>query len=396
MKKIISYSLFAHFSVFALQAQDTQPVVEGNTKFAFELYQQLDKKGKNIFLSPYSISSALAMTYAGSKTVTCAEMEKVMHFVHGAEGHKMFGELIKEINSRNGKDVNLSVANRLFGDKRYKFLDSYMNTVKNKYAAPLEEVDFVKKLEEARKRINAWVEDETKNKIKELIQPKVLDDSTKLVLVNAIYFYGDWAHQFDSAYTRKGDFYTNGITKSPAKMMWQKQYFSYMENDKMQAIRMPYKGNTLSMEIFLPKQKDGLDQLEPDFTAANYEKWSSSFTNNTVIVTMPKFKMTTDFQLADVLKNMGMKNAFSDAADFSGMTGAPDLKIDKVIHKAFIDVSEKGTEAAAATAVTVTRTTSSHNSEPPPKIFTADHPFFFIIRDNKTGSILFMGRLNEI
>ncbi|HLP10626.1 MAG TPA: serpin family protein [Flavobacteriales bacterium] len=387
--------LFTLFNAFFALAQAGFKAVEGNSKFAFELYNKLDKTNKNIFLSPYSISSALAMTYAGARSTTASEMEKVMHFTGGQTiFHADFTGLMNEINSRNGEDVKLSVANRLFGDKRYKFKSGFIKQTDELYKAPLEKVDFVKEFEKSRSRINAWVEEKTNDKIKDLLKKDVIkeSDSIKLVLVNAIYFYGDWAHQFDADRTRKGDFYTNSEKTIDANFMSQTAHFEYMENNDLQAIRLPYKGNSMSMEVFLPKEKEGLDEFEKLLTYENYQAWDKLFTYEEVNLAVPKFKMTTDFMLGSKLMEMGMKSAFGDGADFSGMSEG-DLKISEVIHKAFIDVSEKGTEAAAATAVVMAVTDSVDYSMP--KNFRADHPFFFIIRDNKTRSILFMGRFNN-
>ncbi|MFI5204579.1 MAG: serpin family protein [Flavobacteriales bacterium] len=371
----------------------TDSLVKGNTQFAFELFAQLDKT-KNLFFSPYSISSALAMTYAGARSETANQMSAVMHFEGESNRfHSNFSNLSKEINSRNGSDVEISIANRLFGDKRKKFITEFQNVTSNLYSAPIEQVDFVKQLEKSRVRINNWVEEKTKDKIKELIKPQVLPDSTKLVLVNAIYFYGDWASQFEKDNTQKGKFFTTVSNEDECDLMYQQSSFMYMENDDFKAIQMPYKGNQLSMEIYLPNKTDGLEEFTKTLSAANYRLWSESFEYSEVKLTLPKFKMTSDFSLGEMLQDMGMKLAFSNDADFSGMTGKPELKISKVIHKAFVDVSEKGTEAAAATAVIMTMVDSVAPEPAVPKVFTADHPFFFIIRDNGTGSILFMGQL---
>ncbi len=383
---------------FSAKAQETKTIHQNNTDFAFELYKNLDDKTKNIFLSPYSISTAMAMTYSGSGSQTSKELAAGMHFdTDIKKSDEAFKILIEAINSRNNEDIKMSVANRLFGDQRFKFNQTYIDGVKNNFGAPLEKVDFVKDLEGSRKKINSWVESKTENKIKELIKEKVMDDSTKLVLVNAIYFYGDWAKQFDSTYTAKKDFHLDNTNKISHKLMWQKSYFEYMETDEFQAIRMPYKGNTIYMEVYLPKSKDGIAEFEKTLTSANHEKWNKSFHSEEVYLTFPKFKMTADFSLGKIFEEkMGMKTAFSDAADFYGMVEKKEqgLKISKVIHKAFIDVSEKGTEAAAATAVIMQLVTTSIHHEPDPyKIFTADHPFFFMIKDKSTGSILFMGKV---
>lgn len=377
-------------------SQEIKPVVSSNNKFAFELYQQIDKKEKNTFLSPYSISTALAMTYSGANGTTASEMAKVMHYdADSKKSDEDFKWLIDAINSRNNDDLKMRVANRLFGEAKFNFNSKYIDGVKANFGAPLEKLNFGDK-EAARKKINAWVEEQTNNKIMELIKKDVLPDSTKLVLVNAIYFYGDWEHQFDTNYTRKGNFYTDETNKIEHKLMWQKDYFEYMETKDFQALRMPYKGNTMYMEIYLPTKKEGIKNLEKEFTNDNHTSWQKSFKREQVYVTFPKFKMTCEFSLGDNLVAMGMGTAFSDAADFLKMVEKPKdaLKISKVIHKAFIDVGEKGTEAAAATAVIMITTTSVAYREPDPyKVFTADHPFLFMIKDKETGSILFMGRV---
>lgn len=398
MKTIIT-TLFL-LQTLLIKAQETKSILKNNIDFAFDLYKNLDEKDKekNVFLSPYSISTAMAMTYSGARGKTAIELAQGMHFNKEIKkSDEEFKWLIDAIISLNNSDVKISVANRLFGDKKFKFNLTYLDGVENNYNAPLEKVDFVKNLEASRININTWVEKQTNNKIKELIKQKVMDDSTKLVLVNAIYFYGDWAKQFDSTRTRKGDFYLNNESKIQHKMMWQKNYFQYMENNDFQAIRMPYKGNTLNMEVYLPNKKDGISDFEKLLTSENYEKWNKEFKSEEVNLTFPKYKMTCDFSLGKIFEEkMGMKTAFSDDADFYGMVEKKEkgLKISKVIHKAFIDVSEKGTEAAAATAVIMTAVTTSLNHyDNPIKYFNADHPFIFMIKDKATGSILFMGKV---
>jgi len=398
MKTIITTLLL--LPTLFINAQETKSILKNNIDFAFDLYKNLDEKDKekNVFLSPYSISTAMAMTYSGARGKTAMELAQGMHFnTDIKKSDEEFKWLMDAINSLNNSDVNISVANRLFGDKRFKFNSTYLEGINTHFNAPLEKVDFVKDLEGSRKKINTWVEDKTHNKIKELIKQKVMDDSTKLVLVNAIYFYGDWAKQFDSSHTQKKDFYLNNESKIQHKMMWQKNYFQYMENNDFQAIRMPYKGNTLYMEVYLPNKKDGMSDFEKLFTSENYEKWNNNFKSEEVYLTFPKYKLTCDFSLGKIFEEkMGMKTAFSDDADFYGMVEKKEkgLKISKVIHKAFIDVSEKGTEAAAATAVIMTIVTSSLNQyENPIKYFNADHPFIFMIKDKATGSILFMGKV---
>lgn len=377
-------------------AQKSKKIEDGNNQFAFELYHQIGKESKNLFFSPYSISTALAMTYSGAGGATATEMGKVMGFLTDqTKNDEAFKSLIEKINSRNNNDLKIKIANRLFGEQTFKFNESFLDRIEENYGAPLEKVNFKDK-EASRKKINTWVEDQTNQKIKELIKKNVLPDSTKLVLVNAIYFYGDWANQFDSSFTQKKKFFVTSEKSIEHKMMYQKTYFSYMQNESFQAIRMPYKNNQIYMEVYLPLQKNGIEDLEKKLNYTNYKEWENSFGTQEVMVTFPKYKMTCDFSLGDQLQEMGMKTAFSDEADFFEMVQKKNdgLKISKVIHKAFIDVSEKGTEAAAATAVIMVRieSTSYHEREMP-KVFNADHPFIFMIKDRETGSILFMGKV---
>lgn len=389
---------FLLLSAIRLNAQEITSIVQSNNDFAFDLYRNLDEKEKNTFLSPYSISTAMAMTYSGARGTTAGELAAGMHFDKDVtKSDEDFKWLIETINSRKNEDIKISVANRLFGEKQFKFKPSYLEGIEKNFGAPLEKLDFKNDLEGSRKKINSWVETETKNKIKELIKKNVLPDSTKLVLVNAIYFYGDWAKQFDSTYTRKTDFYLDESKTIQHKLMWQKNHFEYMENNDFKAIRMTYKGNKLYMEVYLPHSKNGIHDFEKTLTSENYNNWTRQFKSEEVRLTFPKYKMTCDFSLGDIMKEkLGIKIPFSDEADFSNMIENPKeaLKISKVIHKAFIDVSEKGTEAAAATAVIMVKTEGSAFHEPEPdKIFTADHPFFFMIKDRATGSILFMGKV---
>lgn len=381
------------------KAQNSYNIVKGNNEFALEIFKMVNEKDKNIFLSPFSISTALGMVYAGARNETAKEMAGVLHFNDDIEkSNNLFKSIIDNTNKKNTKDLTINVANRLFGSKEYKFDTSYLKTCEQKFYAPLDQLNFKGDLENSRKKINTWVEEKTNDKIKELLKKGVLTPETKLVLVNAIYFYGDWLSQFDSSNTNKREFYTSETSTIKHEFMYQEHGYQYMENDKFQAIRLPYKGNQFYMEIYLPKSKTGVSDFEKEFNFENYSKWENLFTFEKVQLSLPKFKLTCDFDLSDILKKMGLVNSFSDEADFLNMSLNKDeaLKIDKVIHKAFIDVSEKGTEAAAATAVVMIATTSAaYQPIKQVKIFNADHPFIFLIKDNKEGSILFMGKINQ-
>jgi len=302
----------------------------------------------------------------------------------------MFGKIISDLNERGEKGgYQLTVANALWPQEGYEFLDVFLEIIKTKYDGRLKEVDFIKASEEARKTINDWVEDKTNDKIKELIKPGLLDSMTRLVLTNAIYFKGNWARQFEEDKTREAPFTLTSDKKVNVPMMNQTAEFNYLESDCLQALELPYVDEELSLIILLPKDYKGLGELEKILDEENLSEWLGGLHKRKVIVSIPKFKMTSQFSLATVLKSMGMVDAFTDAADFSGMNGSGGLSISAVIHKAYVDINEEGTEAAAATAVTMRLTSVGPTPTP---VFRADHPFLFLILDNLSGSILFIGR----
>lgn len=394
---VISIILCVAVSCMAIEpnqpGQFTGSIVEGNNKFAFELYQKLQTQQGNLFLSPYSISTALAMVSAGARGQTEQDMAKTLEFpmIPDREKlHQAFGLIIHQLNAQGQNGVfELVIADALWGQKDYKFLPDYLALIKTDYDGNLEQVDFKTQAEEARKTINAWVENKTRDKIKELIKPGMLDPLTRLVLTNAIYFKGKWAHQFKAERTQNSSFNLVSGEKITVPMMNQKEQFGYAENDLLQVLEMPYVNDDLSMVVLLPKQADGVKNLEKQLNADNLKGWTSGLRKREVQVYFPRFKMTSQFELAGALSAMGMADAFSDKADFSGMTGNRDLYISAVVHKAYVDVNEEGTEAAAATGVVMKLTSVK---ETPPPVFRADHPFIFLIRDNHSGSILFMGR----
>jgi serpin B len=333
------------------------------------------------------------MTYAGARTETADQMAKTLHFPLGQERlHPTFAALQQELNAPGKKrGYELSVANALWGQKGYGFLPQFLQVTRDNYGAGLNEVDFVRATEEARKTINAWVEKETKDKIKELLKPGVLDVDTRLVLTNAIYFKGDWAKQFKKDQTRDEPFRIAAGKSVKVPMMHQYEApFGYFESDTLQALQLPYEGKELSMVVLLPKKVDGLPELEKSLTADRLADVISKIREQDVNVALPKFKVTAEFKLNDELAKLGMPLAFTmGRADFSGMNGDREkLFISAVVHKAFVDVNEQGTEAAAATGVVIK--TQSARIVP---TFRADHPFLFVIRDNRSHGILFLGRL---
>jgi serpin B len=371
-------------------------VAGSNNKFACDLYAKLkdkaEKKDGNLFFSPASISTALAMTYAGARGQTAAEMKTVLHFaLEDKKLHPAMGALAKSLSAKK-EGLKLSIANALWGQKGYGFLKEFLDLNKKNYEAGLSELDFITATEEARKTINDWVEKKTNNKIKDLLKPGSVPKDTRLILTNAIYFKGTWMYQFKKKDTKKENFHLSEQKNARVYMMhMKKKTLKYMKGDGFAALALPYEGNDVSMVIFLSDKVDGLADLEKELTGENIEKWISQMRKKKIAeVAIPRFKMTKDFVLGKMLQEMGMPTAFRwPGADFSGMTGSRDLFIGEVIHKAFVDVNEEGTEAAAATAV-VMRTGAVAAR---PTVFKADHPFAFIIRDNKSGAVLFMGRI---
>jgi serpin B len=373
----------------ALQSQR-----EGNTAFACELYARLKGAGDaNLFFSPYSISTALAMTSAGARGETEAQMVKALHFEpHPAKRHAAFCEMEARLQlvQKKGK-VKLSIANSLWPHKDFALLESFLGLIRESYSASVAPLDF-NVPEPARKTINTWVENKTHQKIKDLIPGGALDAATRLVLVNAIYFKGDWASPFMTEATRPQSFKLPSGRTAQAPLMFQKKHFNYAEDETMQALELLYAGDDLSMLVLLPRKADGLAALESSLSPASLAKWMQSMSSPEVRVYLPKFKMTCRFGLNDTLKAMGMTDAFdAGRADFSGMDGRRDLSISAALHKAFVEVNEQGTEAAAATAIGMRATALP----PPPVEFRADHPFLFLIREKSTGSILFIGRVKN-
>jgi serpin B len=378
---------------------DQDAVVEGNNAFAIALYGQLRSQSGNLFFSPESISTALAMTYAGARGDTASEMAKTLHFTLPPERlHPAMGALLSDLNAPH-KGYQLRAADALWAQQDYVFLDDFLKLNKRDYGAGFNQVDFKGSTEAARLTINQWIEQKTNDKIKDLLQPGVLDSLTKMVLTNAIYFKGDWLTPFPKDWTEDDDFHLSPARNVKAPLMHLNEGFDYFDGGTFQALAIPYESGDLSMVVFLPKDVGGLPAFENSLTASNMKQWLDQLHwVPIVILTLPKFKMTRQFGLAGTLSAMGMPRAFdANAADFSGMSGNRELYISAVIHKAYIDVDEKGTEAAAATAVIMRGPTAMppRFQPPPPPVFRADHPFIFLIRDNRSGGILFMGRVTD-
>jgi serpin B len=386
---------------------DQEAVVSGNNAFAVELYRQLKNPSGNLFFSPASISTALAMAYAGARGETAEEMARTLHFTLPPEQlHPTMGALLKDLNDTHD-GYQLHVANALWGQQGYTFLDDFLKLTKDDYGAGFYQMDFKGDMEGSRRQINQWVEQRTESRIRELLQPGALTQRTRLLLTNAIYFKGDWNTAFELNNTMDDDFHVSGAQTVTVKMMYHKGNYRFFNGETFMALEVPYKGRELSMIVFLPNQIDGLPALEDSFTPKMVQQWLTQLRSVTdVQLSMPKFKMESQFGLGNTLAAMGMRQAFEPLqADFSGMASREEMKrqdgreanlfISAVIHKAFVDVNEKGTEAAAATAIVIPPSPQQTIAWPPPIVFRADHPFLFLIRDNKSGSILFMGRVAD-
>lgn len=411
----------------------TKLAIEANSQFAFDMYHALakDKKnaGKNMFFSPYSMSSALAMTAEGARGKTADQMGRVLGFPKqirrvGADAqsipwmtakiHTGMGALNKQFN-REGKAYQLAVANALWGEQTYPFRQQFLDALNKPYGAAMNPADFARNPDGERRRINEWVEQKTNNRIKELLPPGILDSLTRLVLTNAIYFKGDWAVQFKEKVTRDMPFTLADGSKQKVKMMTHpataqregakrgEAPFRYAafnakgapvkgfrDKTSFQLLELPYKGDELSMVVMLP-QPNGLAKLEKQLSAERLNQWIGKLKKQKVIVSLPRFRMETEYALKPTLKAMGMPAAFQPGG-FTGLSDAPsarELYISAVLHKAFVEVNEEGTEAAAATAVVIRRKSKG----PSYPYFNANRPFIFMIRDNATGSVLFLGRM---
>lgn len=374
---------------------EIESLVDGNSAFAFNLYQQLIDNGENLFYSPYSLSLALAMTYAGARGETAQEMANTLHFYLSQDKlHPAFNwldiELAKRGEGAEGKDdegFRLNIVNAIWGQENYRFLDDFLDVLAENYGAGLRILDFIKSTEESRTTINKWVSQQTEERIEELIPQGAIDAATRLVLTNAIYFNAAWMYPFDEKNTVDGDFnFLNGDTVI-VPMMSQTELLNYMKGNNYQVVELPYDGNELSMLLIMPDE-GSFASFEQALDNELIDNILSQLGTKQVVLSMPKFEFRTEVGLKQILPAMGMPTAFSGMADFSGMTGNHDLFIGDVLHEAFVSVDEAGTEAAAATAVIMKLTAAEEMVT-----MSLDHPFIFLIRDIKTGTVLFVGRV---
>jgi serpin B len=376
--------------------QDLAGLVDGNSAFAFDLYQILREERGNVFYSPYSISVALAMTYAGARGETERQMADALRFSLTQDHlHPAFNGLDLELARRgegaqgkDGEGFRLNVVNAIWGQAGYPFLPEFLDVLAENYGAGLKVLDFSSAPEESRVTINDWVSEQTEGRIEDLIPQGVIDAMTRLVLTNAIYFNAAWGQPFESSLTADGPFYLLGGGEVTVPMMKQTESFGYASGEGYQAVELPYDGHELSMVVLLPDAGE-FDSFEDALDAGRVDAIVGDLSYRQVALTLPRFEVESDFGLADALAALGMPEAFTSGADFSGMTGGRDLFIAEVVHKAFVSVDEAGTEAAAATAVVMAKMALPEE----PVEVTVDRPFIFLIRDVQTGAILFVGRI---
>jgi len=372
-------------------------LVDGNNAFALDIYQSLRSQDGNLILSPYSISLALAMTYAGARGETESQMAQVLHFGPQTATHTSFNALDLDVAQRGKKGLDpdqepmkLSIANAVWAEQNFPFLPDYLDMIAVNYGAGIHLADFVNQFDPTRKEINNWVSDQTEDKINDLLPDGSVGPDTRMVLVNAIYFKADWLDQFDADSTEDAPFHLLDGSEVTVDMMNQDMYgVPYTQGNGYQALELAYAGESAAMDIIVPD--DGrFEEFESSFDQETFDAILNEMQPVSASLGLPKFDFTKDFNLSDTLKDMGMPDVFDrDRADFSGMTGGRDLFIGNVLHKAFVAVDEEGTEAAAATAI-IMETTSAPMFD---VSLTIDRPFIFLIRDKVTGQILFIGRV---
>lgn len=376
---------------FSDKTFSVENLVKANTDFAFSLQKNLEEDKGNQFFSPYSISAAFAMVYAGANGQTAKQMEQALNFP--SDPHllaRALSDLNEQLTAHLTPPSNkFTLANGIWVEQSFAFSPRFLNILSNDYHAKIAEADFVDNAVGAQQQINHWVKQKTNNKIQSIIADNMLDAQTKMVLVNAIYFNSDWLKPFKKQYTQQKNFYIDGQQTVKVAMMQQRGRFSIAQNNEAKLISLPYKGGRFSMLVLLPNDSNKINELQQQLTITKLNELRSTMVSTDVELSLPKFNLETNYNLVPYMQDLGMKDAFTMRADFSKMTDSKGLYISSVIHKAFIEVDEAGTEAAAVTAILVGKT-----SIPQYMIFNANRPFLFFIQDNRSQSILFMGRLN--
>jgi len=382
----------------APEPAERAPFVTGNNAFAASLWGVIRSRPGNLSVSPASITTAMAMAFFGARGETAAEIARALHFEASPEDTmRAAGELVQGWSTAGGPTV-LRAANRLFVDKTVPLERPFLDAAERTFGAPFEAVDFTKSADRAREQINDWVLVQTHYHVRDLLPRASLDGQTRLVLVNALYFKADWASPFDPSSTRPLAFHVNSTTTKEAPMMNKVATFRFAAPPGLRILEMPYQGDDASMVFLLPDAADGLPALEQTLTGADIDRWMDVAKPARVAVTLPRFEIdpASSLSLRDTLGALGIRLAFDKkTADFTGISSPKDprdrLFLKEVFHKAFVRLDEKGTEAAAATAELSARGAV----EPEPEVFRADHPFLFVLRDTKTGMILFWGRVAD-
>ena len=370
-------------------------VVNANNQFAIDLYQQINKQpaqsDKNIFFSPYSLSTAMAMLYAAAEGETKQQIQKTFHYPTPAILNPNSAALYNQFNKPN-PNYDLSTVNDLWMRQGLSPIQNYLHTVQRYYGGKVTNLDFKNSPEPSRQTINKTIAKHTKQMIPELLAKDSIKADTAAVLTNAVYFKSEWAQPLGLRGSTQPFYNLNGTT-TDTNFMYSIESFDYMEDERVQVVELPYKGDELSMLVVLPKSKEAaaMQKLIANLSTAQINKWTERLESKEIFLNMPKFKLEQIYKMESILTEMGMPIAFSNKADFSLFNDKLPLAVDSVIHKAVVEVDEKGTVAAAATSIVVRVVSASYNAE-----LTADHPFMFMIKDNKTDAILFLGQVNNL
>lgn len=386
---ILNYSALAESPAFS--------GAQANNSFAIDLYRELSKQEGNIFFSPASISTALSMAASGASGSTRTEMNSVLHVEGEMYAYKLYADLLRTLlKDGDSKDIQLKSANSLWIEQSFQILPSFKWLMEERYKSEIIAADFSNRPSQERDRINSWVDKNTEGRIKELIPPDGIQNITKLVIANAVYFYGKWSTPFNPGRTKAGEFHNSSGSTNEVPFMHLTEEFNYNEENLIQYLRLPYADPTFEMEILLPV-KGEIDKLASLLNTEFLDELNKKSKPLKVAVTLPRFKIEKRLNLAEMLASLGMADAFdANRANFSGIDPKNGIYISKVIHKAFITVEEAGTEAAASTAVIMAPKGLAVAKLEEPKVFTVDHPFVFLIRHKTSGAILFFGRIDNL
>lgn len=386
------FSMAGPVEAAAPSSQDVKAAVSAVNGLAADLYRELAEDGQNLCFSPYSISTAFAMTYAGARGETAAEMQRSLRYgagIHGAN-RTLMGDLMN-IPSNAGE---LSVANSIWPARGFRVASAFSNVMRRDYFTEVLPQDYRRQPERSRRAINDWVAEKTQEKIKDILGQDSIKADTKMVLVNAIYFKAPWMNEFQEDKTTDAEFFISLMDKKNVRMMNNTDSFQYANFDGVQVLKLPYRQGVFSMLVVLPKEMEGLRAIEDNLSAAEIERYQTKLERRRVNVFIPKFKAEQTFDLIPPLEALGVKSAFlSGAADFSAIGGKRDLFINAAVHKAFVEVDEAGTEAAAATAIAMRLTAAYPRAAEDIVTFRADHPFLYLIQEDHSGAILFMGKV---